>query len=145
MQMGAQSMLNGTFFWERLVSEEGIVSVRVLSQTAFWSILLATEIILFLAFGVLIGFIPVAIVFWAYTHSRRNGVKRAAASGSLSQLAYPRKIVKWEEITSAKIKKTRLEIVTTKHKEKFEFTKASKENLVSFLSSKLGPKLTVTK
>src|SRR2546425_5766625 len=47
---GTSYMLNGTFFWERLISDEGIVSIRVLSPVAFWSILIAAEAILYLLF-----------------------------------------------------------------------------------------------
>jgi hypothetical protein len=142
---GTGYMLNGTFFWERLISDEGVISIRVLSPVEFWSILVAAEVILFLLFFVLIGFIPVAILFWAYTRGRRNGVKKAAAAGTLAQLHYPRRVVKWDEVEHAKIKKGQLEVVTGKKKQKFEIPKASRENVLSFLSGKLGPKLDVVK
>jgi len=83
MSSGITYMLNGTFFWERLISDEGIVSIRVLSAVAFWSILIAAEAILYLLFRLLIGFIPIVILLWAYTRGTRSGVKRAAASGTL--------------------------------------------------------------
>ena len=143
MSSGTGYMLNGTFFWERLISDEGIVSIRVLSAVAFWSILIAAEAILYLLFRLLIGFIPIVILFWAYTRGTRSGVKEAAASGTLGQLNRPRTVVKWDEIASAKVKKGSLEVVTRRRKQKFVIPKASRDNAVSFLSGKLGPKLTV--
>src|SRR2546427_4178870 len=139
---GTGYMLNETFFWERLISDEGIVSVRVLSAVAFWSIMIAAEAILFLLFRFVIGFIPIVILLWAYTRGARSGVKRAAASGTLGQLARPRTVIKWDEIASAKVRKASLEVVTSRRKQKFVI-KASRDNVVSYLSGKLGPKLTV--
>ena len=92
----------------------------------------------------MIGFIPIAILLWAYTRGTRSSVKRAAASGTLGQLDRPRTVVKWDEIASAKVKKGSLEVVTTRRKQKFEIPKAGRDSVVSFLSGKLGPKLTVT-
>jgi len=143
MSSGIGYTLNETFFWERLISDEGIVSIRVLSAVAFWSILIAAEAILFVLFRLLIGFIPMVILLWAYTRGTRSGVKRAAASGTLGQLARPRTVIKWDEIASAKVKKGSLEVVTSRRKQKFVIPKASRDNAVSFLSGKLGPKLTV--
>ena len=140
---GTNYMLNGTFFWERLISDEGIVSIRVLSPVAFWSTLIAAEAILYLLFSLVIGFIPIAILLWAYTRGPRTNVKKAAASGTLGQLNRPRTVIKWDGIASAKVKKGGLEVVTTRRKQKFVIPKASRDNLVSFLSGKLGPKLTV--
>ena len=140
---GTGYMLNGTFFWERLISDEGIVGIRVLSAVAFWSILIVAEAILYLLFSLLIGFIPIAILLWAYTRGTRGGVKRAAASGTLGQLNRPRTVIKWDEIASAKVKKGSLEVVTKRRKQKFVITKASRDDAVSFLSAKLGPKLKV--
>jgi len=65
MSSGIGYPLNETFFWERLISDEGIVSIRVLSAVAFWSILIAAEAILYLLFRLLVGFIPIVILFWA--------------------------------------------------------------------------------
>src|SRR2546425_5400122 len=140
---GIGYMLNGTFFWERLISDEGIVSIRVLSAFAFWSTLIAAEAILYLLFSLVIGFIPIAILLWAYTRGTRTKVKKAAASGTLGQLGRPRTVIKWDEIASAKVKKGGLEVVTTRRKQKFVIPKASRDSVVSFLSGKLGPKLTV--
>src|SRR6266571_3124062 len=140
---GTNYMLNGTFFWERLISDEGIVSIRVLSPVAFWSTLIAAEAILYLLFSLLIGFIPIAILLWAYTRGTRTKVKKAAASGTLGQLNRPRTVIKWDEIASAKVKKGSLEVVTTRRKQRFMIPKEGRDNVVSFLSSKLGPKLTV--
>ena len=140
---GTNYMLNGTFFWERLISDEGIVSIRVLSPVAFWSTLIAAEAILYLLFSLVIGFIPIAILLWAYTRGTRTKVKKAAASGTIGQLNRPRTVIKWDGIASAKVKKGGLEVVTTRRKQKFVIPKASRDNLVSFLSGKLGPKLTV--
>src|SRR3989454_3110068 len=109
MSSGTGYMLNGTFFWERLISDEGIVSIRVLSAIAFWSILIAAEAILYLLFSLVIGFIPIAILLWAYTRGTRTKLKKAAAAGTLGQLDRPRMVIKWDEIASAKVKKGRLE------------------------------------
>ena len=143
MSPGIGYPLNGTFFWERLISDEGIVSIRVLSAVAFWSILIAAEAILYLLFRLLVGFIPIVILLWAYTRGTRSGVKKAAASGTLGQLSRPRTVIKWDEIASAKVKKRSLEVVTTRRKQRFMIPKEGRDNVVSFLSSKLGPKLTV--
>ena len=105
MSSGTNYMLNGTFFWERLISDEGIVSIRVLSAVAFWSVLIAAEAILYLLFRLVIGFIPIAILLWAYTRGPRTKVKKAAASGTLGQLDRPRTVIKWDEVASAKVKK----------------------------------------
>ena len=140
---GTGYMLNGTFFWERLISDEGVVSIRVISAVAFWSTLIAAEAILYLLFSLVIGFIPIAILLWAYTRGTRTKVKKAAASGTIGQLNRPRTVIKWDGIASAKVKKGGLEVVTTRRKQKFVIPKASRDNLVSFLSGKLGPKLTV--
>src|SRR5438309_7217236 len=130
MSPGIGYPLNGTFFWERLISDEGIVSIRVLSAFAFWSILIAAEAILYLLFSLLIGFIPIAILLWAYTRGPRSGVKKAAASGTLGQLNRPRTVIKWDEIASAKVKKGSLEVVTSRRKQKFAVPKASRESIV---------------
>src|SRR2546422_8745159 len=98
MSPGIGYPLNGTFFWERLISDEGIVSIRVLSAVAFWSILIAAEAILFVLFRLLIGFIPIGILVWAYTRGARSGVKRAGASGTLGQLTRRRTVINWNEI-----------------------------------------------
>jgi len=143
MSSGTGFMLNETFFWERLISDEGIVSIRVLSAVAFWSILIAAEAILYLLFRLLVGFIPIVILLWAYTRGTRSGVKKAAASGTLGQLSRPRTVIKWDEIASAKVKKRSLEVVTTRRKQRFMIPKEGRDNAVSFLSGKLGPKLTV--
>src|SRR5437870_13826057 len=131
---GTNYMLNGTFFWERLISDEGVVSIRVISAVAFWSTLIAAEAILYLLFSLVIGFIPIAILLWAYTRGTRTKVKKAAASGTLGQLNRRRTVIKWDEVASAKVKKGGLEVVTTSGKQKFVIPKASRDNLVSFLS-----------
>jgi len=94
MSSGTGFMFNGTFFWERLISDEGIVSIRVLSAVAFWSVLSAAEAILYLLFRLLVGFIPIVILLWAYTRGTRSGVKETAASGTLGLLNRPRTVVK---------------------------------------------------
>ena len=142
---GTCFMLNGTFFWERLISDEGIVSIRVLSAASFWLILLLAEALLFFLFGVLIGFIPVALLFWAYTRGPRGEVKKAAAAGSLDQLHQPRDVIRWDEVNSAKVKKGSLEVVAAKRKQKFEVPKVERDRVRALLSDKLGNRLTVVK
>ena len=83
------------------------------------------------------------ILLWAYTRGARSGVKKAAASGTLGQLNRPRTVIKWDEIASANVKKGSLEVVTTSRKQRIVIPRASRDNVVSYLSGKLGPKLTV--
>src|SRR5438093_12653392 len=103
MSPGIGYPLNGTFFWERLISDEGIISIRVLSAVAFWSILIAAEAILYLLFRLLVGFIAIVILLWAYPRGTRSGVNTAAASGTLGPLSRPRAGINWDEIASAKL------------------------------------------